>query len=130
MLHLFCTSVISNIETIHPMDCADVVVGQARGQRFRILDYYTRDRSTPRRDSFYGGEDDITAAVGKEVNGMTSIKFRRQVVTGEYVNTRWSNSLRTDTISFFARSFAIFLPVCATFEYWLCMHSYYCDCGC
>ena len=64
------------------MDCADVVMGQARGNRFRILDYYTRDRATPRLDSFYGGDDDITAAVGREVNGVTSIKFRRPLSTG------------------------------------------------
>lgn len=64
------------------MDCADIVIGMARGQHSRVLDYYTRDRATPRKDSFYGGKDDITAAVGNEVNGMTSIKFRRRLVTG------------------------------------------------
>ena len=65
------------------MDCADIVIGMARGQRFRIFDFYTRDRSTPRRDNFYGGDDDITAAVGNEVDGITSIKFRRPLVTGQ-----------------------------------------------
>ena len=39
-------------------------------------DYYTRDRSTPRRDEFYGGNDDLTAAVGWEENGVTTIMFR------------------------------------------------------
>ena len=47
------------------MDCADVVIGQARGDLFRVFDYYTRDRASPRRDEFYGGDDDITAAVGE-----------------------------------------------------------------
>ena len=64
------------------MDCADIVIGQARGNRFRVFDYYSRDRATPRRDYFYGGDDDITAAVGKEVNGVTSIIFRRPLSTG------------------------------------------------
>ena len=27
------------------MDCTDMVIGMARGTSFRILDYYTRDRS-------------------------------------------------------------------------------------
>ena len=65
------------------MDCADIVIGQARGNLFRVFDYYSRDRATPRRDYFYGGDDDITAAVGKEVNGVTSIIFRRPLSTGD-----------------------------------------------
>ena len=70
------------------MDCADIVIGQARGNRFRVIDYYTRDRSTPRRDSFYGGDDDITAAVGSEVDGITNIIFRRPLVTSKPLNTQ------------------------------------------
>ena len=37
----------------HAMDCTDVVVGVAREGRGAVADYYTRDRSTPRRDSFW-----------------------------------------------------------------------------
>lgn len=62
---------------LHPMDCADIVIGAAREDRFRILDYYTRDRSTPRLDSFYKGVQSLTAAVGKEENGITTIIFRK-----------------------------------------------------
>ena len=65
------------------MDCTDIVIGMARDQHARVFDYYTRDRSTPRRDSFYSGKDSLTAAVGKEDNGITSIKFRRLLTTGE-----------------------------------------------
>ena len=83
-LPLSHTHHIPHTETIHSMDCADIVIGQARGERFRILDYYTRDRSTPRPDSFYDGDDDLTAAVGREVNGNTYIKFRRPLSTGLY----------------------------------------------
>ena len=68
------------------MDCADIVIGQARGQLSRIMDYYTRDRATPRPDSFYDGDNDLTAAVGQEVNGVTSIKFRRPLSTGTATN--------------------------------------------
>ena len=64
------------------MDCTDIVIGTARGQQFRVFDYYTRDRSTPRRDSFYGGRDDITAAVGKEEDGFTYIKWRKPLMSG------------------------------------------------
>ena len=67
---------------LHPMDCVDIVIGAARGNQSRILDYYTRDRSTPRTDDFYGGEDSLTAAVGMEQDGMTYIKFRKQLSTG------------------------------------------------
>lgn len=68
---------------LHPMDCVDIVIGAARGSQSRILDYYTRDRSTPRTDDFYGGVDSLTAAVGMERDGMTYIKFRKQLSTGE-----------------------------------------------
>ena len=64
---------------LHAMDCTDVVIGVARGQQFRVFDYYTRDRSTPRRDSFYGGIDSITAAVGAEIDGFTTIKWRKRL---------------------------------------------------
>ena len=33
----------------HAMDCIDMVIGTARGSRSRVFDYYTRDRSTPRK---------------------------------------------------------------------------------
>ena len=46
------------------------------GLTLNVGDYYTRDRSTPRRDEFYGGNDDLTAAVGWEENGVTTIMFR------------------------------------------------------
>lgn len=69
------------------MDCTDIVIGVARGQRFRVFDYYTRDRSTPRRDDFYGGSDSITAAVGMEVDGFTTIKWRKRLQAGgEYLS--------------------------------------------
>ena len=65
------------------MDCVDIVIGAARGSQSRVLDYYTRDRSTPRTDDFYGGVDSLTAAVGMERDGMTYIKFRKPLSTGE-----------------------------------------------
>ncbi|KAL9699010.1 hypothetical protein quinque_002451 [Culex quinquefasciatus] len=30
------------------MDCTDIVIGTAREETYRVCDYYTRDRSTPR----------------------------------------------------------------------------------
>ena len=39
----------------HAMDCTDVVAGMARGAMGSVADYYTRDRSTPRRDSLWVG---------------------------------------------------------------------------
>ena len=37
----------------NPMDCTDMVIGVARGNKGQLADYYTRDRSTPQRDSFW-----------------------------------------------------------------------------
>ena len=67
------------------MDCTDLIIGAARGRKSRVLDYYTPDRSTPRRDDVYLGTDSITAAIGKEENGVTTIIFRRKLKGNENV---------------------------------------------
>ncbi|XP_011304323.1 uncharacterized protein [Fopius arisanus] len=67
----------------NPMDCTDMVIGMARGNTHRIGDYYTRDRSTPRRDDFWGGKESLTAAMGFEKDGVTTIVFRRKLATNE-----------------------------------------------
>ena len=66
---------------IHPMDCSDIVVAKVKDGLSHVGDYYTRDRSTPRLDSFYGGEDDLTGAVAWEENGKTTVIFRKKKVS-------------------------------------------------
>ncbi|XP_073993780.1 DOMON-like domain-containing protein nahoda isoform X1 [Rhodnius prolixus] len=66
-----------------PMDCTDMVIGMARGTSFRIWDFYARDRSTPRLDTFWGGKNDLTAALGFEKDGMTTILFRKKLKGNE-----------------------------------------------
>ena len=61
------------------MDCNDITIGMARGSVSKIYDAYTRDRSTPQPDEFYGGKDDLTAAVGYEEDGVTTIAFRKKL---------------------------------------------------
>ena len=61
------------------MDCTDMVIGSARGMRSRVGDYYTRDRSTPLHDEVYGGTQSLTAALGFEENGYTTILFRKKI---------------------------------------------------
>ena len=68
------------------MDCTDIVIGAARGEQSRILDYYTRDRSTPRIDEFYGGQQSLTAAVGREMDNETIIKFRKRIGNGQIMH--------------------------------------------
>ena len=81
------------------MDCTDMVIGMARGSTSRILDYYTRDRSTPQRDNFWDGEDDLTAAIGWEEDGETTIVFRKKLsangptdhsITNEDMHVIWA----------------------------------------
>ncbi|XP_050076124.1 uncharacterized protein LOC126563522 [Anopheles maculipalpis] len=67
----------------NPMDCTDIVIGTARGDNHRVWDYYTRDRSTPRMDSFWGGKSDLTATGGFERDGVTTIVFRRPLAASE-----------------------------------------------
>lgn len=75
------------------MDCTDIVIGSARNQSSRILDYYTRDRSTPRQDSFYGGTSDLTATGGFEENGVTTIIFRRKLQSTDVADHSIVNDL-------------------------------------
>ncbi|XP_066143136.1 uncharacterized protein [Euwallacea fornicatus] len=63
----------------NPMDCTDIVIGSARGTASRIGDYYTRDRSTPHMDIYWGGKNDLTAALGFEKDGITTILFRKKL---------------------------------------------------
>ncbi|XP_076346405.1 uncharacterized protein LOC143244864 isoform X2 [Tachypleus tridentatus] len=76
----------------HPMDCTDMVIGAVRRGTSRIFDSYTRDRSTPRTDSYYGGTDDLTAAVGYEENGLTTIVFRKKLKGKELTDHTIENS--------------------------------------
>ena len=39
---------------------------------------YTRDRSTPQPDHFYVGSDSITGAAGSQIDGITTIVFRKK----------------------------------------------------
>ena len=64
------------------MDCTDIVIGVARGNQYRVIDFYTRDRSTPRKDEFYNGRDSITGAIAKEENGITLVKWRKPLIAG------------------------------------------------
>lgn len=65
------------------MDCTDIIIGSARNTSSRIADYYTRDRSTPKMDTFWGGRNDITAAMGFEKDGVTTILFRKKLIAKE-----------------------------------------------
>lgn len=67
----------------HPMDCNDIVIGSAIGEYGRVLDYYTRDRSTPRVDSLFGGKNDLTGATAFESDGLTTIIFRKKLIADE-----------------------------------------------
>jgi hypothetical protein len=81
------------------MDCTDIVIGVARGNQYRVIDYYTRDRATPRKDSFYGGEDSLTGAVAKEVDGITYVKWRKPLQSGKEMSITTSRHLGVDKLS-------------------------------
>lgn len=74
------------------MDCTDIVIGSVRGTYNKIGDYYTRDRSTPRQDSYWGGRNDLTAALGYESDGVTTILFRRKLA----VRDAWDHPIEDE----------------------------------
>ena len=61
----------------HEMDCTDIVIGVAAGEVGRVVDSYTRDRSTPLPDLRYGGQSDLTAALAYEEGNRTVMVFRK-----------------------------------------------------
>jgi hypothetical protein len=67
----------------HPMDCTDMVIVKVRGSQFRILDHYTRDRSTPQEDEWYGGSDDLIAATGKVEDDVMFASFVKPIRSGD-----------------------------------------------
>ncbi|XP_076338554.1 uncharacterized protein LOC143240269 isoform X1 [Tachypleus tridentatus] len=92
-LHLYPspTSYTPKFE-LHSMDCSDIVIGTVRGNLSRVFDYYTRDRSTPRVDSYYGGSDTLTAAVGFEKDGKTTVLFRKKIKAEELTDHTIENA--------------------------------------
>jgi len=83
---------------LHSMDCQDIVMGKAYQSYSHVGDYYTRDRSTPRRDVVYGGQDDLIAAAGWEEDGITTIMFRKPVYAGH----KTDNSFRGEILFIYA----------------------------
>lgn len=66
---------------LHPMDCTDVVIAQAKGNLYRVGDFYTRDRSTPVMDEYLGGVNSLTAALAWEKDDTTTMIFRRKLTS-------------------------------------------------
>ena len=60
---------------MHPMDCTDMVIVKVKGDQSRILDHYTRDRSTPQEDEWYGGSQDLIGASGKVLGNVMVASF-------------------------------------------------------
>jgi hypothetical protein len=54
-------------------------------------------RSTPRVDTFWGGKNDLTAAMGYEKDGITTILFRKKL-KGMYYCVQKYFSLHTDKL--------------------------------
>lgn len=75
-----CSFFVIN-SALHPMDCADIIIGSAVGSLSRVEDYYTISRATPMVDEVYGGSQSLSAATGIEENGVTTVMFRRKLIT-------------------------------------------------
>ncbi|NP_001164708.1 Nahoda-like protein precursor [Saccoglossus kowalevskii] len=66
------------------MECADMVIGMAvEGTHHRIGDFYSRDLATPNTDQWFGGTYELTAAIAKQENYITTVKFRKPLQANE-----------------------------------------------
>ncbi|XP_064625321.1 uncharacterized protein LOC135486457 isoform X2 [Lineus longissimus] len=68
---------------IHPMSCNDIVMGYVQGNLSYIHDYFTREQHTPQLDTFFGGKEDLTGAVGHERSEHTFMGFRKKLKATE-----------------------------------------------
>ena len=83
-------------QDFHGMDCMDMVIGTVRDGLSRIGDYYSRDRSTPQSDGIFGGQDDLTGAVGWEdqESARTTIMFRKRLRVDHATDHAFSGKLQ------------------------------------
>ncbi|GAV04328.1 hypothetical protein RvY_14625 [Ramazzottius varieornatus] len=79
-------------EELHPMDCTDIVIGFARNGFGQVQDSYTRDRSTPQDDSFYGGMDNLIGSIAFEEDGVTIMRFKRALAAVDPADHSFLNS--------------------------------------
>ena len=70
--------------TFPAMQLADMYTGwvTSTGQAL-LFDVYSPDYNQPRQDISQGGTNDIRNVSGYELNGVTSLSFRRNLITGD-----------------------------------------------
>lgn len=62
------------------MECVDMIMGSIReGNLLHIEDLYSRDMSSPLRDSLLDGEESLSAAYGLQTGNRTLLMFRRLI---------------------------------------------------
>nr|CAD2190822.1 unnamed protein product [Meloidogyne enterolobii] len=67
-------------QPLHPMECVDMIMGSIReGNLLHIEDLYSRDMSSPLRDSLLDGEESLSAAYGLQTGNRTLLMFRRLI---------------------------------------------------
>ena len=70
---------------------ADIVIGAVESGVARIADYWATSFSQPRLDTSLGGTDDVELVEGYEVDGITTVVFRRKVTATD----SWDRSIST-----------------------------------
>jgi len=66
------------------MENADIVLGYVfDNQSVWISDYYSFQPGPPQEDSTIGGRDDVTPVCGQRSNGVTTLRYRRDLDTGD-----------------------------------------------
>jgi len=65
------------------MSGADMVIGTVVGSNITVVDYWSVGEQPPTTDTQRGGTDNILARNGQEVNGVTTIKWKKPLSTGD-----------------------------------------------
>nr|CAD2189886.1 unnamed protein product [Meloidogyne enterolobii] len=67
-------------QPLHPMECVDMIMGSIReGNLLHIEDLYSRDMSSPLRDSLLDGEESLSAAYGLQTGNRSLLMLRRLI---------------------------------------------------
>lgn len=77
---------------------ADIIIAQFSDGAATVNDYWAESFSRPSLDTALGGTNDVELISGSHVGGMTTVEFRRKIVTGDAFDREISQTDETPVI--------------------------------
>lgn len=65
--------------SLHEMSCCDIVTASVRNNLSNIGDYYAKEAGSPSLDTYFGGSDNLVAAIAAYWGNYTWVLFRKKL---------------------------------------------------